>query len=135
MNQLVERMCSISNCCVTSRDREREQAPLFERRCAPATPVRPRPPRCLTCAQPPPRPARPVAARARRLREKNRRGVGDAAHGDSDGRGSIYADYDFDSSVQSQVCRALVRACVRACVPVRARLGRAGPRPAEAGPA
>jgi hypothetical protein len=43
MNQLMERMCSISNCCVTSRDtRERsEQSPLFERRCAPGTPGTP----------------------------------------------------------------------------------------------
>lgn len=41
MNQLMERMCSISNCCASSRDtRDRsEQSPLFERRCSPGTPA------------------------------------------------------------------------------------------------
>ncbi len=123
MNQLMERMCSISNCCVSSRDtRERsEQSPLFERRCArhalraracaaPETPV-------LPLTRTPPVPTRAATRfpphRSRRLRDKNRRGVDATRNGDIDGRGFIYADYDFDPSTQSQVCRFCPCACVR----------------------
>lgn len=83
----------------------------------PARPARPARPRLRRTDPFPHVPTRTATRfpphRSRRLRDKNRRGVDATRNGDINGRGLIYADYDFDPSTQSQVCCFCHCACVR----------------------
>ncbi len=83
MNQMLERMCNLSSCCVSSREREREHDLRFERRW------------CFDVGHDYykiPAHILPVSPSPFRTGENNRRGAGET-----------YSDYNFDPSAMSQV--------------------------------